>query len=213
MPDADIVGWTWILAEGTTDTSSVPSPGYPYGNSGNYTATLTVTAASGCTSSYSEKCICTGSARSTFALPLANCAGNATEFTLGNSAGILETSWEFGDPTSGDLNEGEGGTVYHNYSPAGMYPVTVHAVNNYGCLGSFTQAVDIVDNPFSGIIVPVNAVICEGKTITLIGTAGPSASYVRNGTTLQTLVVDKEGIYDVTLTNGNGCTILRPSGL
>ena len=212
LPDADIVAWTWDFGEaGTTDTSSVPSPGYPYANSGNYTATLTVTAASGCTSSYSENVFVPDQPAPTFALPLANCAGNATEFTLGNPAGILETSWEFGDPTSGDLNEGEGGTVYHNYSPAGMYPVTVHAVNNYGCLGSFTQAVDIVDNPFSGIIVPVNAVICEGKTITLVAPAGPSASYVwSNGTTLQTLVVDKEGIYDVTLTNGNGCTYSPP---
>ncbi len=212
LPDASIVGWAWDFGEpGSTDVSSLPSPGYPYANAGDYTATLTITSATGCTATYSENVFVPDFPSPTFSPPLANCAGNASAFSLANPAGIIKTEWNFGHPASGALNSSTGNTAYHNFSPAGNYPVTLTATNNYGCKGSINQSVAIVPNPFSGNITPANAVICEGKTITLVAPSGPGASYVwSDASNAPTLTVGQEGVFSVTLTNGNGCTYSPP---
>ncbi|MBL7808371.1 MAG: PKD domain-containing protein, partial [Saprospiraceae bacterium] len=146
-----------------------------------------------------------------FAPPTANCAGNATSFDLSNNAGIIKTDWDFGDPASGALNQSTADPAFHLYSPAGNYPVTVTATNGYGCTASVTQVVDIIPNPFSGNITPSTSVICEGSSLTLNAPVGLGAIYVwNNGTILPTLSVSEEGVYDVTLTNANGCTYSPP---
>ncbi len=212
LPGASITGWAWDFGvAGNGDVSNLPNPSFPYPNSGTYTATLTITTATGCTASYSEDLLVPDLPLPAFTPPLANCAGNASPFTLSNPAGIINTVWDFGDPASGALNQGTGNAVFHLYSPAGNYPVTVTATNAYGCEGSFTQIINITGNPFSGNITPANPVICEGKTVTLIAPIGPGATYIwSNGTNAPTLTVDQEGVYDVTLTNGNGCSYSPP---
>jgi PKD repeat protein len=208
LPGASITGWVWDFGvAGNGDVSNLPSPGFPYPNSGAYTATLTITTATGCTASYSEEVVAPNLPTPGFAVPVANCAGNASPFTLANPAGIIDAVWNFGDPASGALNQGTGNTVFHLYSPAGTYPVSVTATNTYGCTASFSQNVNITGNPFSGNITPLNPVICEGKTVTLVAPLGPAATYVwSDGTSGPTLTVSLEGVYDVTLTNGNGCS-------
>ncbi len=212
LPGASITGWAWDFGvAGNGDVSNLPSPGFPYLSSGSYTATLTVTTASGCTASSTEQVLVPSIPSPTFTPPVANCAGNASPFALANPAGIVSTVWDFGDPASGGLNQSTGNPVFHLYSPAGNYPVSVTATNAYGCAGSFTQNVSITGNPFSGSITPLNPVICEGKTVTLVAPLGPAATYIwSNGTSGPTLTVDQEGVYGVTLTNGNGCSYSPP---
>jgi len=213
LPNMTISNWDWDFGSaGNADTSSLASPGYPYASSGNYTATLTITTATGCTSSYSENVLVPNVPSPAFAPPLANCAGNATAFVLASNAGLIGSAWNFGDPVSGALNQSSANPAYHNYSPAGNYPVTVTATNGYGCTASVTQPVSISANPFSGIIFPPTSTICQGSSLTLSAPLGPGAMYVWNdGTNQPTLLVNAEGIYDVTLTNGNGCTYSPPA--
>jgi PKD repeat protein len=210
--EAGISAWAWDFGEtGSTDVSSLPSPGHPYTSAGNYTATLTITSATGCTATYSENVFVPDFPSPTFSPPLVNCAGNASAFTIANPAGIIKTEWDFGDPASGALNTSTGNTAYHNFSPAGNYPVTLTATNNYGCKGSVTQPVDIVPNPFSGFISPQFPIICEGKTIALVAPLATGASYVwSDASNAPTLTVGQEGVFSVTLTNGNGCTYSPP---
>jgi PKD repeat protein len=211
LPNMTISNWDWDFGTaGNADTSSLASPGYPYANAGNYTATLTITTATGCTSSYSENVLVPNVPAPTFAPPLANCAGNATAFVLASNAGLIGSAWNFGDPVSGALNQSSANPAYHNYSPAGNYPVTVTATNGY--TASVTQPVSITANPFSGIISPPTSTICECSSLTLSAPLGPGAMYVWNdGTNQPTLPVTEEGIYDVTLTNGNGCSYSPPA--
>ncbi len=213
LPGVSISNWAWDFGEaGNADASILDSPGYPYANPGNYTATLTITTASGCSSTYSENVFVPNFPAPSFAPPLANCAGNAAAFELSSNAGIIKTAWDFGDPVSGALNQSGANPSYHNFSPAGNYPVTVTVTNSYGCTGSKTLSVNITANPFSGIILPTTITICEGSSLTLNAPTGPGAMYVWNdGTNLPTLLVTEEGLYDVTLTNANGCSYSPPA--
>ncbi|MBP6810290.1 MAG: PKD domain-containing protein, partial [Saprospiraceae bacterium] len=213
LPEMTIANWEWDFGEaGNSDISNLDSPGFAYSSAGNYTATLTITTATGCTSSYSENVFVPNLPAPAFAPPLANCAGNAAEFVLSSNTGIINAVWEFGDPASGTLNQSEANPAYHNYSPAGNYPVTVTATNSYGCTASITQSVNITANPFSGIIFPPTSTICQGSSLTLSAPLGPGAMYVWNdGTNLPTLIATEEGVYEVTLTNANGCSYSPPA--
>jgi len=213
LPEASFSSWEWDFGiAGNSDLSNLPSPGFAYSSAGNYTATLTVTTATGCTSTYSEQVFVPNLPAPAFTPPLANCVGNAAEFTLASNVGIIETAWDFGDPVSGILNQSEANPAYHNFSPAGNYPVTATATNSYGCTASITQSVNITANPFSGTIFPPTSTICQGSSLTLSAPLGPAAMYVWNdGTNQPTLIATEEGVYDVTLTNANGCSYSPPA--
>jgi len=61
-------------------------------------------------------------------------------------------------------------------------------------------------------ITPLSPTICEGQSVTLTAPGGPGAIYLwSNGFNSQTLIADQEGVYDVTVSNNNGCNY-SPSG-
>jgi PKD repeat protein len=211
LPEASFASWQWNFGETGAPASNFPSPGHPYASAGNYTATLTVTTASGCTSSYSENVFVPTPPSPNFAPPAANCVNNATEFKALISSDVTSVEWDFGHPASSNLNTSDAELAYHKYSPAGNYNVSLTALtatNVYGCSATFSQPVAITPNPFSGNITPTgNSVICEGKTITLSAPAASSATYLwSTGAATPNITVGDEGVYDVTLTNANGCT-------
>jgi len=213
LPQANITGWEWDFGvAGSSDTSSLSNPVFVYPASGVFTASLTITEASGCYSSVSRDITVPVVQQPSFAAPQANCAGSATEFTLSNASGILESVWSFGDPGSGALNTSDGNPVFHNYAALGTYTVSVSTVNNYGCSATFSLPVTITANPFSGDITPVSPTICEGQSVTLTAPGGPGATYLwSNGFNSQTLIANQEGVYDVTVSNNNGC-VYSPAG-
>lgn len=207
LPQADITGWEWDFgAAGSADTSSLSDPVFVYPASGSYTATLTITEVSGCYSTVSHDVNIPAVQAPSFVAPQANCAGSATEFILTNSSGIIESVWSFGDPASGTQNTSDGNPVFHNFNSQGTYTVSVNVVNSYGCLSSFSLPVSITGNPFSGEVTPVNPIVCEGQSVTLTAPGGPGATWLwSNGFNSQTLIADQEGVYDVTVSNNNGC--------
>ncbi len=213
LPQANITGWDWDFgAAGTSDTSSVSNPAFVYPESGVFSASLTITEASGCYSSVTRDITVPVVVQPAFAPPAANCAGSAAGFMLSNTSGILESVWTFGDPGSGAQNSSDGNPVFHNYTTLGTYTVSVSTVNNYGCSASFSLPVTITANPFSGDITPVSPTVCEGQSVTLTAPGGPGATWLwSNGFNSQTLIANQEGVYSVTVSNGNGC-IYSPSG-
>lgn len=210
LPEVNIASWAWEFGlAGNADVSNLASPGYPYAAAGNYMATLTVTAASGCTSSYSAPVFVPEVPAPTFAPPAANCVDNATEFkVLPATNNFTDISWDFGEPASGALNSSDAATAYHSFSATGNHGVTLNVTNLYGCKAGFSQTVNIQPNPFSGEITPGGiTTFCEGKSVLLNAPAGFSAAYKwSNGATTAGLTVTEEGVYDVTLTDPNGCT-------
>ncbi len=56
---------------------------------------------------------------------------------------IASTTWDFGDPNSGDANTAEGINVEHSFSAAGTYTVTLTVTDGEGLSHSTTQSVTV----------------------------------------------------------------------
>lgn len=69
-------------------------------------------------------------------------------FIDNSSATATVWSWTFGDGTSGT---GQGAT--HTYPSAGMYTVTLTVQDANGCISTYTDVIDVKENP-SWIIIP-----------------------------------------------------------
>lgn len=218
LPGSGIGSYAWNFgdpASGAANTDVVANPQHNYALSGIYPVQLTVTANSGCTSSATVPVEVYDLPDATFATPAARCAGNALLFEPTTIPGdLLDVEWTFGDPASGSADDAKGITVYHNYGTPGTYTVTATATNVYGCTATFSMPVTVEPNPLSGTVSPAGpAILCEGTTLTLTAPAG-AASYLwsdDNATATQTLTVTEAGVYQVTMTDANGCTFTPPA--
>ena len=218
LPSGGISSWDWTFgdpASGAENQSGIRNPGHVFSPNGAYTATLTVTGTSGCTSTASHVVAIPELPDLTFPEPSFKCAGNALEFVPPpNAATITEITWDFGDPASGASNDATGTPSYHGFSPAGNYTVTATAKNIYGCTNTYSRSINIAPNNLSGTITPpVPPAICEGGSITLGAPAG-AVSYVWSdeiASTTPFLTVTQEGVFQVTVTDANGCTYAPPA--
>jgi PKD repeat protein len=216
LPNISITDYGWDFgdpASGAANNSSMEDPIHVFANAGMYTATLTVTASSGCTSSASRLVDVPDSTPPVFADPASTCAGNALEFVASPNPDILELIWDFGDPASGAANDATGDTVYHSFDP-GTYTVIATSVNVYGCSASLTRSITVQASTLSGNVSPASpAPICAGSSLTLSAPTG-AVSYLwsdSSSTTSASLTVAVEGSYRVTLTDANGCTYAPPA--
>ncbi|MDX1910949.1 MAG: PKD domain-containing protein [Saprospiraceae bacterium] len=216
LPEFSNVQYAWNFgdpASGAANLSGLQDPDHAYASAGIYDVVLTVTAPSGCTSIASHAVEIPQSITPAFLEPAARCAGNALEFIATQQPGVIELTWDFGDPLSGPSNDAGGDTVYHNYT-AGAYTVTATSVNAHGCTATFTRTFTVEPNLLSGNITPANpGPICEGSSLTLTAPGG-GVSYSwsdDNQTSTQSLTVSKEGSYSVTITDVNGCTYVPPA--
>ncbi len=86
-------------------------------------------------------------------------------------------------------------------SQAGIYSVTVTDTN--GCENN--ASVEVIVNPLPVVDLGATVVLCEGESTIL--DAGLFASYLwSDNSTAQTLEVSTAGIYEVTVTDANGCS-------
>lgn len=215
LPGNSITTYAWDFgdpASGAANTDNIADPTHNYATSGIYQVKLTVTGNSGCTASATAPVEVFPLPDATFAAPAARCAGNALLFQPSSMPGdLLDVSWDFGDPSSGSANDALGITVYHHYSTPNTYTVSATATNVYGCSASYSLPVTVEPNPLSGAISPANpGILCEGATMILTAPAG-AASYLWSDaamTSTQTLTVTEAGVYQVTLTDANGCTFV-----
>jgi gliding motility-associated-like protein len=60
-----------------------------------------------------------------------SCFGNATQFSIQNTAGISSITWNFGDPSSGANNTSTALTPTHLFSETGTY--TIYSIVNFSC--------------------------------------------------------------------------------
>ncbi|MCC6459856.1 MAG: PKD domain-containing protein, partial [Saprospiraceae bacterium] len=210
LPNSGITNWNWDFgdpASGANNSSIVRNASHLYATGGTYPVSLTVTANSGCTASTTVATDIPMPVTPVFAAPPANCAGNALAF----SSSPLSVEWNFGDPASGTVNQATGQTVYHIF-PAGNYTVTATATDAFGCKTTGSQNITIVPNALSGTITPANpSPLCQGRFLTLTAPAGGISYLWSDNSQANTLVVQTEGVYSVTLTNANGCTYAPPA--
>ncbi|MCG8327167.1 MAG: PKD domain-containing protein [Chitinophagales bacterium] len=211
LPNTTITAWQWDFgdpASGASNFSDLQHPNHVFSTSGIFTVTLTITAGGECVSQFSKEVEVIAAPEPIFDEPAASCANTASHFTAFVSGAIVY-EWDFGDPASGTANQKYGSSTYHRYDSPGTYTVSLYTENIYGCAASFSQDITIVPNPLNGAISSnLPSPICEGDTAILEAPPGGISWLWSNGATTPSTNAFLEGIYNVTITDTDGCVYI-----
>jgi len=210
IPGKDIVTWSWDFGDptsGSTNTSSLPDPVHIYSTHGQYLVTLTISNGT-CTDVISQVITLHKKPTTTLSFPDGICEKESTIiFPDSLSTSFFNIDWEFGDVTSGANNIQNGLTAYHTFDVEGTYQITVQIESVYGCKNSLTYPVNIVKNTLNGqIISSAGQTFCEGITSTLSTSTTGKRWKWNNNLTSSSILIDKAGVYSVSVTNEFGCT-------
>ena len=220
LPGTGITSWAWDFgdpASGGANFSPNQHPEHTFQSPGNYVVTLTVTSTEGCESVFIKNV--ESHAAPDVAIPPpfggagggGGCAASALGFMAETSPNAVSVTWDFGDPASGEGNFSQSENPFHVYPAAGEYTVVLTAENIYGCANSASQNVDIGTNNLTGEITPNDpAPFCEGSSINLVSPPGGVSWLWSNGGAENTISVSQSNVYEVTLTDANGCEYSPP---
>lgn len=214
IPGEGIATHTWDFGDPTsTDNfSTLAEPTHIYADAGTYTVSLTVTSTAGCISTKTSQVTVYAQPTVSFDEPVVNCAATSLEFIAQVAANVTEVEWDFGDPTSAEANTATAFNPYHTYAFPGDYDVTLTAVSIYGCSETYTTTITVEPNNLAGsIAVAPSASVCEGDAATLTAPPGGTAWFWSTGENTETITVLEGGVYDVTVTDDEGCAY-SPAG-
>ena len=215
LPNTSIVSWSWSFgdpASGGANTSTDINPTHTFDTDGTYVVALTVTDQSGCTSSIAKTVEVYSPPVVSFEEPIVLCEVTALNFIANVPTSITNLEWDFGDPSSGDANHSTLFDTYHVFNATGNYNVTLRAQNIYGCTNSYSRVITVEPNSLNGnITFSQPSPICEGDYTTLIAPTGGVSWTWSTGETTNSIVIDTAGIYEVTITDAEGCNY-TPSG-
>ncbi len=154
---------------------------------------VTVTNGNGCSAS-------TSIAVTVFNLPQPTItADGPIEFCLGE-----DVTLDAGDHFSSILWSNGATTSSITVNQSGIFEVTV--TNGNGCSASTSIAVTVFNLPQPTITADGLTVFCQGEDVTLdVGEQFASILW-SNGATTSSTTVNQSGIFEVTVTNGNGCS-------
>lgn len=222
-----IFSWFWNFGDGNTTTINFPgNPNvyHTYANGGPYTVTLTITTSDSCHDTYSQQVLIQAKPLANFDFSPTRCQNSPVSFTdLSQQNGgspITTWNWNFGDPSSGSLNQSTVKNPTHTYSGFGTFQVTLTVYNGSGCHDTITKAVSVQQAPQASFTADTSCV--DGVThFTDASTANVGSvtswlwdfgdpSSTTNTSTLQnpTHTYTNQGTYTVTLsvTNTGTCS-------
>ncbi len=204
--------YLWNFGDNLTSTSETPS--HTYLESGVFPVKLVVTSLNGCSDSLLKpgyiNVINAATANFTSTDGCANKLINFIDNSTITAGSIISWSWSFGD---GGISSTQNPT--HIYSTPGSYLVTLIAINNLGCAGTFSKTTIINEIPTVQFTTP-NLSGCAPLSVNFqnLSTTVVGASYLwdfGDGLTAinqnPTHVYVNDGIFDVSLlvTAPGGC--------
>ncbi len=178
------VSYNWSPGGLSGGTISV-SPG------SNTTYTVIVTDANGCTGVDTVNVNVNPLPVPSVSPNVSICQGQSATLIAG---GGVTYSWN----PSGNTND----TI--TVSPGSSTTYAVNVIDGNGCQA--TAFVNVTVNPNPAIGLPAGVFICSGVSATLNPGNGGTSYVWSTGATTQTIAVNTQGNYTVTVTNANGCT-------
>jgi PKD repeat protein len=149
---SNAVEYSWNFGDPASagNVSAELHPSHIYASPGTYQVTLTAKNNSGNTSTWTEKVVITEPE----ILPVArfiiennNVYSPANIRFTNTSANATGYTWNFGDPSSGAVNQSTDSNPVHTYAIPGRYEVKLTAFNNKGSSHVFTDYVTILAPP------------------------------------------------------------------
>ncbi|MEI6060001.1 MAG: PKD domain-containing protein [Bacteroidota bacterium] len=156
QPDASIVTvalvntWHWDFGDGIT--SPLQAPQHTYATSGSFQVTLTISNASGCSSSITRPVVIIPKPVADFIVSTPVCSQAFTQFTslsLAPLGYIVKWQWDFGDGTSVIVNSPSSPNVTHLYPNYGSYTAVLTVTTGDSCVNTISKPVVVVPNPLA----------------------------------------------------------------
>jgi len=174
---AEVTSWDWNFgdpASGGDNYSTEQNPSHAYTGQGNYTVTLIVEDANGCSNTISVDIVIEPSPTADFTAD-AVCMGESMIFTdqsYSDGQPIISWYWEFGDgATSTTANP------IHTYSSAGNYDVLLVVETAGGCSNEIVKEVNIFYLPTADFIWS-GGQACANDTTQFTDMSSPTGSAV-----------------------------------
>jgi len=121
------------------------------------------------------------------------CLGDSTHFYTTNTSAIDSVHWDFGDPSSGGANTATGFSVYHQFTSADTFRVTMIYFQG-GASDTAQRDICIIDQTVTVNLGP-DTTICWGDSLVLKAFF-PDATYLwQNGYTADSFIVQSPGTY------------------
>jgi gliding motility-associated-like protein len=151
-----VIGWQWSFPGGNPSSSTVQNPTIHY-PAGNFTATLIVTVASGCSDTVTISGITTGVSPVAAFTASDVCLGSSIPFTDQSTSDasdpIIEWHWDFGD---GSLSASH--NPVHLFTNDSTYNVQLSVTTYGGCIATILHAVTVHPNPVADFSANI---VCE----------------------------------------------------
>lgn len=217
LPGVSIANWAWDFGDPTSgidNSSAAQNPTHLFATGGTYTVSLTITAVDGCQSILSKEIEVQAAPDFTIVNNGPRCEGTGQLYTVNTSANLIRTFWDFDDPLTTVLLEGE--EVSYNYDNPGTYDVSVMVEDVYGCLSQSLETFTVVPNTLTGSISStLPNPICEGDS-TLLSPPVGGDSWVwslADGDFIQEQIWVKESdVVGLVMTDATGC-VYKPAPL
>jgi PKD repeat protein len=142
-----ILNYTWDFNDGNITTTTDPVITHIYNESGQYAVTLTVINSDGLSDSITKRVDLYGTPEANFTwTPASPLTGETITFNASTSklnGGFVGTyTWDFGDGTYD-----KGVIVYHTYTEAGTYNVTLKVENSAGLSDTVSAEITVLSAP------------------------------------------------------------------
>jgi len=174
------VKWLWNFTGNPNDTSTLQNPSFLYATNGVYTPTLTVTNASGCTTTVSatlnsSQPTATIHKDTTLTQSSLYCADVHATFRAISSDTLATYNWDFGDGTTSNAPN-----PTHVYTVPGTYIINLSFVTNHGCSGTaFPPDTVIVYPKPHAIFTAVDSLPCASNQLETFTNLDDSAAQFR----------------------------------
>ncbi|QQS31320.1 MAG: PKD domain-containing protein [Sphingobacteriales bacterium] len=201
IPTTVITTWFWEFGDGTNSTET--NPEHLYAAPGDYNVTLTI-GDGVCNSSITKTVTVKDLPDATFTTPATVCEGTPAAFTPAVNPDAILWDWTFGNGAAVSTQFPE-----QSYLTAGTYNVNMTVTDNIGCTNSGVQTIEVLPVN-SGTISLSPPTACGWETITLTAPTGATYQW-SNAMTSGSISVWQSGIYNVTVTQSNGCQFTTPS--
>lgn len=203
--------YLWDFGDGTTSTAA--HPGKTFTTPGEFTISLTVTNAAGCTDTQrEEKYILVPNPKAIFSLPasLPNCPPVLVQLT-NQSTGNTRVVWDFGDGSRSIESNAS-----HVYNLPGTYTIKLYAYAEGDCVDSTSQSV-LIQGP-RGTRTVTDKTGCSPHTVNFSAQSANAVKYIwdyddgqvqTTTTPTSTHQYTRDGLYfpRVVLEDAQGCQV------
>ncbi len=194
------IGVTYLWNFGDGNTSPLATPSHSYLANGNYTVTLTVSAA-GSADAVSSQNVSVSNPSASFSV---NNSGNSYNFSASSVSGATY-AWDLGDASTAST-----ATVSNKVYAAGNYDVKLVVTGTGGCKDSTTQSINVLPAPTAAFTVTSASTQCtQGSLFTFnnTSTSGAGVTYLwdfgdnsTHNIHNPTKIYSNPGTYTITLT-------------